>query len=221
MPAILISIAIAFAFLAPQSTQTGTYRIQLDGKPAGQEQFEIVTQNETTTMKSSSETIIRGLSQKITTMTEIKDDKPARYTVETVSGANSQKYSLEFKEGTVHVTIEAHGRKSERTRNVARDVILLDKGVWHHYRFLLARYDMKAGGVQRFKVFSPQSGLREFWADVRYLRKENFKSGQTKRSGDLFSVVLAEAFEVLIFADGSRAPISIEVPSEKTKAVLE
>lgn len=221
MPAILVHIAIAFAFLAPQSTQTGTYRIQLNGKPAGQEQFEIITQNETTTIKSHAETTASGPPQKITTSTEIKDDKPMRYTVETVSGANSQKYSLEFKEGIVHITIAAHGRKSERTRNVARDVILLDKGVWHHYRFLLARYDMKAGGVQRFRVFSPQSGLRQYWADVRFLRRENFKSGQTKRSGDLFSVVLAEAFEVLIFANESRAPISIEVPSEKTKAVLE
>ncbi len=219
MPAIFVSLAIAFAWLATQ--QTGTYRIQLNGKPAGQEQFEIVTQNETTTLKSSSETTIGGLPQKIITSTEIKGDKPARYTVETVSGANSQKYSLEFREGIVHVTIEAHGRKSERTRNVARDVILLDKGVWHHYRFLLARYDMKAAGVQRFKVFSPHSGLREYWADVRYLRKENFKSGQTKRRGDLFSVILAEAFQILIIADEKRVPISIEVPSEKTKAVLE
>lgn len=219
MPAIFVSLAIAFALLATQ--QTGIYRIQLNGKPAGQEQFEIVTQNETTTLKSSSETTIGGLPQKITTSTEIKGDKPARYTVETVSGANSQKYSMEFKDGTVNITIEAYNRKSERTRNIARDAVLLDKGVWHHYRFLLARYDMKAAGVQRFKVFSPQSGLREYWADVRYLRKENFKSDQTKRRGDLFSVILAEAFQILIIADESRVPISIEVPSEKTKAVLE
>jgi hypothetical protein len=221
MPAILVSAAVAILFLASQSTQSGTYRIQLNGRPAGQEQFEIITQNETTTIKSQAETTAPGLPQKIITTTEIKDDKPARYTVETVTGVNSQKYSMEFREGTVQVTIEAHDRKTERTRNIAGDAILLDKGVWHHYRFLLARYDMKAGGVQRFKVFSPQSGLREFWADVRYLRKENFKSGQTKRRGDLFSVVLAEAFEVLIIADESQVPLSIEVPSEKTKAVLD
>jgi hypothetical protein len=174
-----------------------------------------------TTIKSFAETTASGPPQKITTTTEIKDDKPTRYTVETVTSVNSQKYSMEFREGSVHITIEAYNRKTERTRNIAKDAILLDKGVWHHYRFLLARYDMEVKGVQRFKVFSPQSGLREFWADVRYLRKENFKSGQTKRRGDLFSVVLAEAFEVLIIADESRAPLSIEVPSEKTKAVLE
>jgi hypothetical protein len=219
MPTILVSLSVLLLLAPPQST--GTYRIQLNGKPAGQEQFEIITQNETTTIKSHSQTTATGAAQKIITTTEIKDDKPVRYTVETTSGANSQKYSLEFKEGVIHVTIEAHGRKSERTRNVNRDVILLDKGVWHHYRFLLARYDRKAGGIQRFRVFSPLSGLRHFWADVRLLRRENFKSGQTKRSGDLFSVVLAEAFEVLIITDDSRAPISIEVPSEKTRAVLE
>lgn len=219
MPAILVQLAVVFAFLAPQ--QTGTYRIQLNGKPAGHEQFEIITQNETTMIKSSAETKASGPPQKITTTTEIKDDKPVRYTVETVSGANSQKYSLEFKDGTVNVTIEAYNRKSERTRSIARDSILLDKGVWHHYRFLLARYDMKVGGVQRFKVFSPQSGLREYWADVSLVRRENFKSGQTKRSGDLFSVILAETFQVLIIADEARVPLSIEVPSEKTKAILE
>ncbi len=219
MPAILVQLAIAFALLAPQ--QTGTYRIQLNGKPAGQEQFEIVAQNETTVIKSSAETTASGPPQKITTMTEIKDDKPVRYTVETVSGGHSQKYSMEFRDGTVNITIEAYNRKSERTRNIARDAILLDKGVWHHYRFLLARYDMKAGGAQRFKVFSPQSGLREYWADVSLVRRENFKSGQTKRSGDLFSIILAETFQILIIADEKRVPVSIEVPSEKTKAILE
>ncbi|MEW6211889.1 MAG: hypothetical protein AB1631_26270 [Acidobacteriota bacterium] len=219
MPAILVSAAVLLLLAPPQST--GTYRIQLNGKPAGQEQFEIVTQNETTTIKSHAQTTATGAAQKIITTTEIQNDKPVRYTVETVTGVNSQKYSLEFKEGVIHATIEAHGRKSERTRNVTRDVILLDRGVWHHYRFLLARYDMKAGGIQRFRVFSPLSGLRDFWADVRFLRRENFKSGQTKRSGDLFSIVLAEAFEVLVIADDARVPVSIEVPSEKTRAVLE
>jgi hypothetical protein len=154
-------------------------------------------------------------------MTEIIDGKPTRYAVETGEGESAQKYSMEFDEGTVKINIEAYGRRTERTRAVSRDVTLLDRGVWHHYRFLLAKYDMKEKGAQQFKVFIPLSGLREYEVIVRHLKKTQVKTGQTKRQGELFSIILSDTSEVLVVADESRTPLSIEVPSEKTKVLLE
>jgi hypothetical protein len=220
MPMNLISIIVAISFLGPAQSK-GVYRFQIDGKLAGHERFEVMKSETGYTAKSMSESSVGGTLHKIATSTEIQNDKPVRYTVETGDGATAQKYSMEFKEGSVSVTIEAHGKKTERKRVVGRDVVLLDRGVWHHLRFLLERYDMKAGGYQRFKAFIPLSGLREYSVDVRLIEKKEFKMGQVKRRGDLFSVILAETYEMLVIADEARAPLMIEIPLEKTKIVLE
>jgi hypothetical protein len=222
---IIKTIFLCAVFLFPQSslpqTVTGTYKIFVDEKPAGVERFERNTVGQSLIMTSSTEVTVSGLTQKIVALTELYGSRLVRYELETTTGERIQKYSMRFKSGVAHVEIEAYGKRSERSVAVSHGVMILDKNVWHHYGLLIDRYDMNLRGAQQVPVMTPQSGLRQYIAEVEFKDKTTFNAEGQKLKANRFTILLGDGYEVEVVADESGRALSIEVSAFDAKAVLQ
>lgn len=198
-----------------------TYRIERDGKSVGYEKFQIAQTDGSITIKSSGEILSGNSSQRIITITEIQNRKIDRYMLEVSKQSGIEKYDMRFSNGRADVEIEAYGKKAKRVKDVSDDATLLDKNVWHHYRFLLARYDLRLGGIQRFNVFIPQAALRQYTAEVEMKKTTSFEFRRRKIEAYRFEILLADTYDVIIITDEKKTPLLIEIPSEDTKVRLE
>ena len=200
----------------------GSFKVTVAGKPAGWERFEVVDAGvDRVRAKSSGEITSAGQSRKITTATELQSGHATRYSAEVVEGAKTRKWEIAFERNVARVHLDIGGRTSDRDVRLDGDVILLDRDVWHHYRFLLNRYSMTRQGRQAFRVFSPQAALRVMIAEVELEGPTNYGSGGNKRRANKFIVILAGGFEVRVIADENGSLLAIEVPSVDQKVVLE
>ena len=193
----------------------------MNGKPAGVERFEQVATAQSLIVKSTTEIMTGGQTEKTTATIELKGSRPVRYEMEIAGGGTTRKYSLQFEAGVATIVIEAYGRRSERTIEVSEDVVLLDKNVWRHYGLLIGRYDLKRRGAQSFPAITPQAGLRQYVAEVEYKDKTTFSAGGQKLKANRFVVLLGDGYEAEVIADESNRVLSIEVSALETKAILQ
>jgi hypothetical protein len=198
---------------------SGLYKISMEGDPIGSERFEITGSNRKITSRSSGEISESGAAYKLTTLAEWDGGRPIRYVLELKFGSAEQKYTIDFQ--SKEALIESGGRSSQRAINISAGAVLLDRNVWHHYRFLIARYDMSAGGAQVFMAFVPQAGLRELPVTVERRGSELLKVGQVRKKVDKFKITLAGVIEIMLLSDESGLPLSIEIPLSKTRVALE
>jgi len=204
-----------------QPLQRGEFRVLVDGKPAGTEQFTVAGKGSGFVVTSTGETVEGGRTVKLVTSTEIEKTRMVRYSVDLTEGAETRRYSMEFADGKVRVVIEAGGMKTERLRQTSQRPVVLDKNVWHHYQFLLGNYDPLRKGRQRFRVFIPQSAFREYNADVELKSVSTAEIGGVKRKVLKFSIIIADGFEVIVRTDERAIPFSIEIPSQDLKAIAQ
>ncbi|HEU4391323.1 MAG TPA: hypothetical protein VFV34_26225 [Blastocatellia bacterium] len=200
----------------------GSFKVTVDGKPAGWERFELIDAGtDRVRAKSSGEITSLGQSRKITTLVDVQSGRVTRYSAEVVERSETRKWEIQFERNNARVHLEVGGRTSDRNVRVDSDVILLDRDVWHHYRFLLNRYSMTRQGRQAFRVLSPQAALRAMIAEVEFEGTTNIGPSTNRRRANKFTVTLAGGFEVKVMADEDGSPLSIDVPSVGQKVVLE
>lgn len=198
----------------------GSFKVLVDGKPAGWERFEISHDGEVVAMKSTGELFSRGSSLTLKTVTEIRNGNPTKYSVDVTENGRLRRYAVVFRRVGALVTIEAGNRRSERDVRLSSNVVVLDDNVWHQYSLLIARYNRARGGNQPFRAFIPRA-LREVPVLVKPKGKTDFGSGSGKRKADRFIVELARAYEVMVTVDESGLVLAVEVPDLDTKVVLE
>jgi hypothetical protein len=218
---VLTAIALCLAIGSGQGETEGSYKVLFDGKLVGQERFQTTQLEGVTKITSSGRVPGEEPSQQITTMTEIRKGAIVRYTIELNKHSGIEKYWLNFIGGNVRVAVEANGRNTERLKQVSDGAVLLDKNVWHHYRFLLSKYDLSEGGIQTFNVFIPQAAFRQYRAEVEMKKKISFEFRHRKVEAYRFEILLADTYDVIVITDERKIPLSIEIPSEKVKAILE
>lgn len=199
----------------------GSFKVLLDGKPAGWEKFHVSRADETVVIKSASELTTYGSSLKLDTYAEIRSGAPIKYLVDATENGKLRRYSVTFSGGGAKVAIEAGGRRSEREVRLSRDVVILDPNVWHQYGQLIAKYNRQRGGRQLFRVFMPRAGLREVPAVVELTGRTDVGSGRDKKKADTFVVELARSSEVRIVADDAGAVLSLDLRELEIKVILE
>lgn len=197
-----------------------SYRVMIDGKPAGVEVVRTIDNEAGRTVRSNSEMIVNGVTRRIETVSEIKDKKLTGYSVDVTEGGDRKKYSVMLTGRRARVRIEANNRTSERLIPIHEDVMFLDSNVWHHYAQLLARYNTAMGGTQRFFVLVPQATLRELVVEIRPDGQTTYRSGSSKIKAQRF-LVLPAGSEVRLIADESNRLVAIEVPALDTKVTID
>jgi hypothetical protein len=148
---------------APVYTQS--YTILIKGAIAGTENV-TETANEAGDVLSASEHeiyISDGLGTKrmafATKMHLAKSSyAPISYSYKYTSGDVGDSYEVEVKGTLMRRTLTRSGRTSEVTAPVQPNTVILDFNVYHHYDYLVRRYDAVKGGRQIFSDFVPLIG---------------------------------------------------------------
>ena len=83
---------------------------------------------------------------------------PVSYSYKYTSGDLGDSYEVAVKGALIRRTLTRSGRTSEATAPVQPNTVILDFNVYHHYDYLVRRYDAVKGGRQIFSDFVPLIG---------------------------------------------------------------
>jgi hypothetical protein len=144
---------------------TQSYGILIKGELAGTENV-TETVNEAGDILSSSDHEIfvsDGLGTKrmaFTTKMHLAKNTyaPVSYSYKYTSGDAGDSYEVAIKGTLIRRTLVRSGRTSEVTAPVQPNTVILDFNVYHHYDYIVRRYDAVKGGRQIFSDFVPLIG---------------------------------------------------------------
>jgi len=123
-----------------------------------------------------------------------------------------------FGNGTVTWRVKAPHRTFEKDISVHDDIGVLDNFTWHHFIFLLKRYNRGQGDEQRFHVFVPSIG-QEIAARVNFVGPEDITLGGVTVPAHYYGVELTTKTLIEIWADDARTPLRLQVRSQGLKVV--
>ena len=228
-----LSVAVLLIFVsgfASAQTQTqkksasvfqpdkGKFSVLLDGKPIGQEEFEILPAGAgwlargTTTMKTE-----KGSDTKVTgNLTLQPDGAPVSYDwsaqTDKTNGAH-----IRFLNGVAKMTLEMQGaRPFEQDLSFGTPLVaVLDNNLYHQYAVLARVYDWSKRGAQQLPVLIPQE-LTPGTITVE-------STGATSSGGKSYEGlrVATSDLEILLLLDASHKLMRLEVPSAKVAVVRE
>ncbi len=217
MRRLLHALALCLATMAagatpPVSAQetSGGYTTRVGGQPFGTESYRI-TRNADGSRRAEADAAFGGMKLKAVTAVGAAGS-PASFELE-VNGAKAM--TQQFTPTGVRVMAAGQPEKTVD----ARPDVLLENGLWHHFVFLLARYDARRGGPQTFAAWLPTQALA-FKVTVEPAGRESFDvKGQKITTERLRAQTdLGLAFE--IWADESRTtPLLFAVPAQSLQAV--
>jgi hypothetical protein len=206
---------------ANQPAYSGTYKVSGANKLSGREEFKIARAGDLGSIETNGELTDAYGSRATRTHLDLNKGKLARYSSSATTGPAQRTYTIEFGPDSAQVKIESRGEKTERTLQVPADAVLIDNDVWAQYQGLLSRYDMAKKGVQNFTIFVPGGGLRVYNAQVEFEGSVSYKLHGENIVANNFVVMLADAYEVDIVADGTGVPLKAERYFDNKKAVLQ
>ncbi|HUJ41322.1 MAG TPA: hypothetical protein VLW54_12315 [Candidatus Acidoferrales bacterium] len=138
----------------------GTLQIQVDGQPAGSEEFEIRESGGEWTARGSTEvTGENGAKSKVTgKLTLAPDGSPIRYEW-TATSPRKAAAAVEFKGTEAKMELKLEGASSPYAQEFhfqAPPVIILDNNMYHQYEILARLYDWEHKEPKTYSVLVPQ-----------------------------------------------------------------
>jgi hypothetical protein len=194
----------------------GKFRVTIDGQQVGIEEFSISPSGDAWIERSSMSAHAPGGAE-IKAAGQLRlaaDGSPIHYEW----SAQAQKKasgSVEFSGMTAKCTADFGGENPLRKdfTFTSPRIAVLDNNLYYQFAILARQYDWKAGGKQTFPVVIPQDMVPG---------TISVESVESAPGGKETSVVLRAStpdLEIMLYLDGARRLIRLEVPS--SKAVIE
>jgi hypothetical protein len=137
------------------------YLVFLNGSPAGTESVEERSAKDALISTSTHDIIVvEGIERKrLTFTTSLRLEKatyaPLDYSCNYTSGNSGDSYHVSVRKGMVTRALTRAGHTSESAMPAKPGMVLVDFNVFHHFDYLLRRYDPKKAGRQTFFNFIP------------------------------------------------------------------
>ncbi len=196
----------------------GTLRIQVDGQPAGSEEFEIRESGGAWTARGTADVAgENGEKAKVTgKLTLTPDGAPVRYEW-SATGPRKASAAVEFN-GTVakmELKVEGASPYSQEFRFEAPPVVILDNNMYHQYEILARLYDWEHKDPKTYSVLIPQD-LTPGSVTVEY-------GGEQVMDGQRMDVLRVRStdLEIDLFCDPAQQErlMRLEVPAAKAVIV--
>lgn len=153
-----LRVSAAANKLAPLVADKGKFRIMVDGKAVGKEEFEIGPSGADWTAHGNSEIQTpQGVTKVNGTLTFHPDGAPVHYDWAT-QGVKKASSTIAFSGTAASVELRMEGARpfaQDFTFNTPL-VVILDNNLYHQYELLARLYDREAKGAQTFSVLVPQ-----------------------------------------------------------------
>lgn len=140
------------------ASERGKFRILVDGKQAGKEEFEIVQMGGDWVARGTSEIQTAQGVTKITGNLEFRaDGTPVKYDWST-EGAKKASATIGFKGTTATIDLHVAGARpfTQQFTFGSPQIAVLDNNLYHQYAVLARLYDWNKKGAQTFSVLVPQ-----------------------------------------------------------------
>lgn len=210
----LAQLPPAAPLLGPEICGKGTYLLKLDGKPAGEEKFEISCRPDGGFSASGhTEFKVPGVASDLNTTLELdKQGLPLSSTAKgTVTGEPFDQ-SLTIKESTAVLTTANKSREVPYTKGTP----LLGGNIFYMMQFVLARYDARQGGRQELTAFpSVKIKLERVARDQIAMAPE-----KTPEALDRYDVSVGLS-PAIVWCDHRGRMVLFAVPSQKFVVVRE
>ncbi|HKO05863.1 MAG TPA: hypothetical protein VJW51_13990 [Candidatus Acidoferrales bacterium] len=193
----------------------GTLQIQVDGQPAGSEEFEIRSSGGAWTARGTAEVAAEnGKPSKVTGKLELTPDgAPLRYEA-SWTASSPRKVTVEF-EGTVaklEMKLEGAAPFAQDFAFPSPPILILDNNMYHHYAVLARIYDWEHKEQKTYNVLIPQDQT------PGTVRAEY--GGQQVVDGQKLDVLRVHStdLEIELYCDNGRL-VRLEVPASKAVVV--
>lgn len=214
----------------------GTFRILVNGQPAGTEEFQIAPAGGGTkewTARGSTQIRVPGgasgepnqtTAQVRARLVLAPDGVPLRYEWST-QGSKKASAVVEFQGGTAKMSLQLEGAQpfvQELSFGSPR-VLILDNNLYHHYAILARLYDWNAKDAQTFPVLIPQD-LTPGTVTVEALGPVPSPAPEPALSGaeGLEQLrVRTSDLDVNLYLDSGRRLVRLAVPSAKATVLRE
>lgn len=205
---VLVLICVLLSQKIHAQTNSGTYTTYIGGQKFAVENYEIKKLS-----ADSARFVSKVAAQTDNVFTlDVSDNKPSEFMIET-NGTKVLSAVFSPNEAKVSITGQA-----EKTVEAKVDVVL-ENIVWIHYKTLLAKYDTKKGGAQKFTAFLPSQAVA-FETSLEKIGAVSRKIGGKMIELNEFRLVNAKSnLLVNILADKNGEPIFFDIPSQQVIAV--
>lgn len=200
------------------ATDKGKFKVLLDGKTIGNEEFEIISSGTVWAAKATTHLSPEGAPATTVTgnLTLQPDGAPIAYEWTSQSDKTSGAHIL-FSNGVAKMTVQvgsAHPFEQDLTFNSPL-IVVLDNNLYYQYAVLARVYDWNRRGTQTFPVLVPQQLLPNTitvdWAGAVSAEGKSYEG---------LKVVTAD-LEIILYLDSNHRLMRLEVPSSKAAVVRE
>jgi hypothetical protein len=206
---------------------TQRYAIFIDGALSGHENVKEKL-NDAGQMVSTSDhdlKVIDGLAFKhmafTTRMVFAKNSlDPVSYSYQYTEGDTGDSYDVIIEDSKIKRRLRKGGRTSEATAPFTPETIILDYNVYHHFDYLIRKYNKKKGGRQTFSDFIPIIGL-DIPVYVTFMEDSSLKFDNKNIEAKGYRVELAGIETLTLFTDKEGRLIQLQMPSQKIEVLRE
>ncbi len=193
-------------------TDHGTFRVSSAGQLLGTERFDIETLSDAYRARGEIKLKMPGSGEASESATLNVSGALQPFSYTRIQKA-PKKASVEvvFRQGQVHAHYEAGKGPTDYEYYLDPNVVVLDTNFFHHFAFLVLRYDMKKGGPQQMTVFIPQEASPGTML-VEYVGKDEGRDKFTAKT---------DALEIQIWCGADRHILKMAVPSAHVEIVRE
>lgn len=213
----------AAAQKAPEYTQT--YAIYIRGEFAGSEKVTEAADEQGNLVSVSEHEVqmLDGLELKrlafTTSMMLAKGGVvPVDYRLQYTSGTSGDYYEVKVQGTSIRRILSRGGKVSEVEQQAGPDTVIFDFNVYHHYDYLIRRYDFRKKGRQLFRNFVPVVG-GEIPLVLTYLDDGELDYGRGKMPVRNFRIELVGVFTGALSVDRDNRLVRLVV-REKDLEVL-
>ncbi len=209
----------------PSGGYSQSYVILIKGIPAGSETVTETT-NEAGDLVSSSDHeifVTDGLDTKrMAFSTQMVLSKtsgiPTSYTYKYTTGSTGDSYEVTVKNSIITRTLNRGGRTNQVNIPVPANMVLVDFNVYHHYDYLVRKYDSAKGGRQLFSDFVPLIGDHIPLA-LTYLENGTLNSEKGPVPAKNYKVEFEGIWSGNLLTDAHGRLIKLSVPAQDLEVV--
>lgn len=199
------------------AAEKGKFRVLVNAKQAGKEEFEISPNGDEWVARGSAEVQSPdGATVRISSTLRLRPDgTPVRYEWST-QGAKKASAVVEFSAGTATIELHVENAKpfTQQFLFTSPRVAILDNNLFHQYAILARLYDWQKKGSQTFSVLVPQSMIPGT-VTVEAMGKQDLGGAKL----DLLRV-RSEDLELNLYLDGVRL-VRIVSPASGAEVIRE
>ena len=206
---VVLAADVAQGVRAQARQSGGAYTMYMGEQAAATESY-VMTIEPSGARRSEAEVAFGPSRSKVVT-TVGADGRPLSFTVE---AGGVRALATEFGAGMAKLT--AAGKEPREVKTEAS--VILENAVWHHFIYLLARYDAARGGRQSFVAFLP-SQATDFTLQLERVGSEAYAAGGRQVVAEHFRVVTAFGLTLDLWADAERVPLFMRIASQGVRVV--